>query len=210
MTDYTPLHPELQRYDERFLDPALLRGDRSEILTEEAEQIYAFRLFTPELCRLLVGEAEHAGAWRTEADEEENPYADGVKEVSLPDTTLHLHKLGGLDAVYREIVARHLRPLIEGTWTTFHLQKVSAPYVLKYSLDRIASMDLHHDLETVTLVVYLNDDFEGGGTWFPRWKYHTGRRPPGSAILYPGGLSHEHAGTAITSGVRYLMCGSFY
>jgi hypothetical protein len=90
------------------------------------------------------------------------------------------------------------------------MQKVSAPYVLRYSPDAIASMDLHHDLETVTLVVYLNEDFEGGGTRFPRWRYCTGKRPPGSAIVYPGGLSHEHEGLPITSGVRYLLCGSFY
>jgi hypothetical protein len=206
---YHPLHARLQHYDPAFLDPLLLRGDRTEVLKEEAEQIYAFRLFTPEFCRLLIEEAELAGQWRTEADVEDNPYTD-IKEYSLPDTTVHLEKLGALDAVYREIVERHLRPLIEATWRTFRMQKVSAPYVLRYSPDRIASMDLHHDLETVTLVVYLNDAFEGGGTRFPRWNYCTGKRAPGSAIVYPGGLSHEHEGLAITSGLRYLMCGSFY
>ena len=206
---YTPLHPELQSYDASFVDPVLLRGDRAEILKEEAEQIYAFRLFTPDFCRRLIEEAEHNGAWRTEADVEDNPYTD-IKEYSLPDTTQHLEKLGGLDAVYREIVSRHVKPLIESTWTTFKMQKVSAPYLLRYKPSEIASMDLHYDLETVTLVVYLNEDFDGGGTHFPRWKYRTGKRAPGSAIMYPGGLSHEHEGLAITRGVRYLMCGSFY
>jgi hypothetical protein len=53
------------------------------------------------------------------------------------------------------------------------------------------------------------------GCWdplFPRWKYHTGKQPPGMAIVYhrlPRGFSHEHEGVAITSGKRYLFCGSF-
>jgi hypothetical protein len=71
-------------------------------------------------------------------------------------------------------------------------------------------MALHHDLETVTLVVYLNDRFEGGGTRFPKWNYVVSGRRPGEAILYPGGLSHEHEGLPIRSGSRYLLLGSFY
>ena len=51
---YQPRHPALQRYDPAFLDPLLLRGAAREVLTEEAEQIYAFRLFSPEFCRLLI------------------------------------------------------------------------------------------------------------------------------------------------------------
>ena len=106
----------------------------------------------------------------------------------------------------------HLKPLMEQIWVTFKLQKISPPYVLKYSAepDAIRAMALHHDLETLTLVTYLNEEFTGGGTYFPRWNYHTGKPKPGSAILYPGGLSHEHEGVAITAGTRYLLCGSFY
>jgi hypothetical protein len=206
---YAPKHAALFEYSPEFLDPALLRGDRSEIFTEPAEQIFLFRLFTPEFCRLLVDEAEHSGKWRTEADTEDHPYSD-FQEVSLPDTTQHLSHMPGLEAVYEQIVRRHLYPLMAQNWTTFKLQKISPPYILKYSDDHIRSMSLHHDLETITLVVYLNEDFTGGGTYFPRWKYHTGKQRPGTAIMYPGGLSHEHEGIAITSGKRYLMCGSFY
>jgi hypothetical protein len=124
----------------------------------------------------------------------------------------HLDKMPGLSSVYEQIIKRHLKPLMEQMWVTFKLQKISAPYVLKYSAepDAIRAMELHHDLETLTLVTYLNEEFTGGGTYFPRWNYHTGKPAPGSAILYPGGLSHEHEGVAITEGTRYLLCGSFY
>jgi hypothetical protein len=43
------------------------------------------------------------------------------------------------------------------------------PYVLKYELDEVAAMDVHHDAEPIALIVYLGGGFGGGGTVFPRW-----------------------------------------
>lgn len=211
-SEYVRLHPEIFEYSERWVDPLLVEGDLSRVLDEQAEQLYMFKLFSEEFCRLLIEEAEHCGRWKTGVDVEQNPYAD-MDDVCEPDTTQHLKHMPGLEKVYEEVVRRHLKPLMEAKWVTFKLQKVSKPYILKYSPDAVKEMKLHHDLETVTLVVYLNTDFEGGGTRFPRWSYFTnanGKPAPGSAIIYPGGLSHEHEGVAITSGKRYLMCGSFY
>ena len=202
-------HPRLFKYDPELIDATVRAGDPAAILREEAEQIYAFRLFTPEFCRLLVEEAEHRGCWETGEWKEDNPNAPDIKEVSLADTTQHLESMG-LERVYEEVVRRHVVPLVNHVWPVFKVQKIDPPYVLKYDADAIRTMDLHYDLETVTLVVYLNDEFEGGGTYFPRWRYSTGKRAPGSAIMYPGGLSHVHEGLPITSGRRYLLCGAFY
>lgn len=73
-------------------------------------------------------------------------------------------------------------------------------------------MGLHWDNETLALVVALSDpnDYEGGGTYFPRWNYSTGKPPAGTAIIYPGGLSHEHMGLETTGGKRYLFLCAFY
>jgi len=86
------------------------------------------------------------------------------------------------------------------------------PYVLKYEPDVINQMGLHHDMETVAMVVALSKPgtYEGGGTFFPKWNYSTGQPAPGTAIIYPGGVSHEHMGLAITKGKRYLFLGSYY
>src|SRR4051812_37157191 len=105
---YRPLHPEIFRYDQAFLDPVLLRGDPAEVLREDVEQLFNLRLFGEDYCRLLVEEAEHCGLWRTAPDVEKNPYAADIQEVDQPDTRLHLHHMEGLEDVYREIVERHL------------------------------------------------------------------------------------------------------
>src|SRR5262245_55217994 len=80
---YTPKHPELYQYDPRFLDEKFVAGDARAILEEQVEQLYMFRLFTPEFCKLLIEEAEHSGKWRTDADVEINPYDAEVKEYDL-------------------------------------------------------------------------------------------------------------------------------
>lgn len=62
-----------------------------------------------------------------------------------------------------------------------------------------------------TLLVYLNDDFEEGETWFPKLDLKL-RAPPGSGILFrPLGRDEAkchpkalHAGLPIKSGTKYI------
>lgn len=76
---------------------------------------------------------------------------------------------------------------------------------------------------STSMIIYLNHDFEGGGTYFPKWNFTVAKPPIGSAVVrfrsvfclfipqvYPGGVSHEHEGLHITKGRRYLMLGCFY
>lgn len=208
---YAPKHASLTRYDPAFIDPLVRSGDFAAAVSEPVEQVYLLKLFTPEFCRLLVEEAEHHTGWVTRADVLDHPYAsdDDVKNYCFSDTTLHLEKLG-LSPMYDEVVQRHLQPLLSHLWPIFRIQKVNPPYVLKYEPSVVPGMGLHYDLETVAMVVYLNDAYEGGGTAFPRWGYSTGKQPVGTVCLFPGGLSHVHEGRPLTSGVRYLMCGAFF
>ena len=87
------------------------------------------------------------------------------------------------------------------------------PAVRKYEPDVVSQMDLHYDAETVGMVGYLNSDFEGGGTYFPRWNLTVGDSTSvrvGSVIVYPGGISHEHSALRIGAGRRYALANSFY
>ncbi|KAL6076597.1 Procollagen-lysine,2-oxoglutarate 5-dioxygenase 1 [Balamuthia mandrillaris] len=220
---YKPLHPELFQYDPKFIDPTLVEAtaslkegqklDPTKVTREPVEQIYHFQLFTEEFCRLLIEEAEHCGKWVTEEETFEQVNTQGLVEVDDPETTQHLHQIDPkLEAVYYEVVEKHIRPLVQSLWKTFTIQKMDRPYVLKYEPEVIKEMGLHHDMETVAMVVTLSqpDDYQGGGTYFPKWDYSTGKPRPGTAIVYPGGVSHEHMGLPISAGKRFLFLGSFY
>ena len=182
------------------------------MVAEPAEQVYSFKLFTPEYCKLLIDEAEKCGKWVTEDESFESVNIMGMPEDDDPETTLHFWEMPPLEDVFYEIVDKHIKPLTETLWKTYKMKKKDRPYILKYEPDVIKEMGLHWDNETLALVVALSDpaDYEGGGTYFPRWNFSTGQPPAGTAIIYPGGLSHEHMGLPITKGKRYPFLCAFY
>jgi len=101
---YVPLHPEIFKYDEtfvkRFIDEALhdiKNKDPKSAVKEVAEQIYFFKLFTPEFCQLLIEEAEHCNKWTTnlEKTEEPHPYNSELIDVCEPDTTVEFEEMEG-------------------------------------------------------------------------------------------------------------------
>ena len=219
---YQPLHPALFRYDDgfvaRFIDPSVARVTRAGAAgstREICEQLYQFRLFTPEFCRLLIEEAEHCGEWVTvlEHTVEKHGVLAGVDDLIEPDTSLSWARMPPLVDVYREVIENHVRPVVEGLWQTFKLQKWDIPGVRKYEPDVVKGMDLHYDAETVGMIGYLSDGFTGGGTHFPRWNATVGSSGAvviGSVVVYPGGVSHEHLALPITAGRRYTLSNALY
>jgi hypothetical protein len=224
-----PRHPELFAYNEafvqRFIDPSMHHNAQKErpallsAVREIAEQLYHFQLFTPAFCQCLIDEAEHHGKWETNLEKSFDPHPmfpddPGMIDVCEPDTTISFDELPGLEDVYAQIIRQHVQPLVEALWITFKLQRWDVPEVRKYLPDLVNQMDLHYDLETVALVTYLSGPtFVGGGTHFPRWNVTVGNHEnvrSGSAIVYPGGVSHEHSALPITAGVRYMLGGSLY
>ena len=220
--EYEPLHPELFRYDECFVERFLDRSVRRvtpecarHAAREIGEQVYQIQFFTPEFCRLLIEECEHCDSWRTVTEKTIEPHSAmaGIEDVIEPETAVPWAAMRGLERVYDEIVRHHVRPVLEGLWPTFDLQKWDPPAVRKFEPDVVRGMDLHYDAETVGMVGYLSDGFEGGGTRFPRWGLTVGDSANvrvGSVIVYPGGLSHEHLALPVTSGTRYTLSNSFY
>src|SRR3954467_11780135 len=152
------LHQELYSYNPEHMAPWLRNDspDYTEFVKEEAEQIYRFALFTPEYCQAMIAEAEHYGQWVTETSTFASVNIVGVEEEDDPETTLHLHRMPGLEEAFYDMVERHLRPLIETLWKTFNLQKKDRPYILKYEPTVINQMGLHYDNETVSLVIMLS------------------------------------------------------
>ena len=217
-----PLWPELFRYDDafvaRFLAPGMAapRRDQARSLVREiAEQVYQFQLFTPEFCAGLIAEAERRDGWITVLEKVEKPHSlfDGVADVIMPDSTISLAEIPGAYALYAAVIRHHVQPIFEGLWTTYTLQKWDLPRVRRYRPDEVREMELHYDAETIGMVGYLNADFIGGGTYFPRWDVTVGDSQNvqvGSMIAYPGGVSHEHLARPIVSGRRYTLSNSFY
>lgn len=203
-------NPTLQ-YDPRYFDRSLLDGTAAQRAREEAEQIFTFPCFTPEFARILIDAAERTGRWTTQdCVLQPHPHDPTILNLYCPeggrrDTTLSGDEIDGLEELFEIFFQRHLHSLLKAFWPAFRFRRLVPPYLARYQPDVVSAMGLHFDIETISLVVYLNDDFEGGGTYFPRWRYSTAGAPAGSAVAFPGGLSHVHEALSVTRGTRYIL-----
>jgi predicted 2-oxoglutarate/Fe(II)-dependent dioxygenase YbiX len=57
---------------------------------------------------------------------------------------------------------------------------------------------------TVSAIVYLNDDYEGGELEFPRHGL-TVKPKAGDIMLFPSNYVYEHASLNISSGIKYAV-----
>ena len=212
---HKPLHPDIYSLNTKTkVHPNLYDSNGSFQYTEVAEQVYMISLFSEEFAKKLIDECEHIDAWdyKYKKVATDDHSQDSLIVIDEPDVTIHLNDMG-MSHWWKSFVKKHLLLLIHQLWDPFYVQLVDSAYVLKYeSHGGVTKMDVHQDDETVSLVMYLNapPEYEGGGTHFPKWNYTAYPPHPGAAILYPGGISHAHAGVPITAGKRFLFLAAFY
>lgn len=224
------LHPDLGRYDATDVATEL-RQRGVDSTTAQAEQIYTFPFLTSVYCKKLVDEVDQQHQWMNETSLDthgplrwvENqdqcahllnrplhPRPFRVDVPYEPDHCFPLCLLPGVNRAYEQLVDEHIAPLMKSLWPDFVMRIVDQPYVLKYEAGLATAMEVHDDEETFALIAYLNDEYTGGGTYFPQHNYETGKMPVGSAVIYPGGRSHLHGGRPITSGKRYILLLAFF
>lgn len=58
---------------------------------------------------------------------------------------------------------------------------------------------------TVSIVVYLNDDYEGGQIWFPRLDNLVLKPKTGDIVVFPSTYIYEHASQDMISGTKYAV-----
>lgn len=78
-------------------------------------------------------------------------------------------------------------------------------FIIKYTPETQRSLACHHDASLVSTITYLNDDYTGGDTYFPRQKFSTENVPVGKIVLWPGQVTHGHEGREVTSGTKYAL-----
>ena len=57
-----------------------------------------------------------------------------------------------------------------------------------------------------TLLIYLNDDFEGGMTTFNHYDLDV-KPVTGLTLIWPAEWTHAHQGQVITTGSKYIITG---
>jgi hypothetical protein len=172
-----------------------IRDKQWDLMVEEiGPEIYTFPLFTPEMCDMLIDEAESAEKW-TKARHEFYPTTD----MLLDDI--------GLQEMYTHVLENYCHPIARRLWTLegtkWHQDISSENFIARYIDTEQAALDIHQDFADYTFTVGLNGGYEGGGTWFPR-QQTLANPQSGYCSLFPS-VTHRHGGRPTTKGKRYII-----
>ena len=178
----------------KYINPAIARGEHELMIDELGPSVIEFSLFTTKFCEEMIQLSETKGVW-TEGRHEFYPTNDMLMEVI------------GMKQIYSRVIKDFVAPLATWFWTLEgqgwdNMQDET--FIIRYKADKQGHLSLHHDHSQYTLAVKLNDEFEGGGTYFPMYKLLANPKRIGNAILHPGLVSHRHGGRPVLSGTRYI------
>ena len=179
---------------EKYITPVMLQGDY-ELMTEElGHNIIEFPLFTERFCEELIQLAEAKNEW-TMGRHEFYPTNDMLMEVL------------DMKEIYTRVIHQFVAPLatwywtLEGEgWDTVE----DETFIIRYKADKQGQLSVHHDYSSYTIGVRLNDEFEGGGTFFPKYQINAMPKRNGNAFMHPGMITHRHGGRPVYSGTRYI------
>lgn len=182
----------------KYIDKVIARGEYDLLVDEVGPQysnIFEFPLFTQLFCDELIAMAEA-----------ENKWTEGRHEF-YPTNDVLLQELG-LGDIYKRVIREIITPLathiwkLEGAWLANPSEET---FMIKYSMDKQGHLSLHHDHSYFTCGVRLNDEFDGGGTYFPRYGVCVTPKRNGNAFIHPGAITHKHGARPIHAGVRYIV-----
>jgi GR25 family glycosyltransferase involved in LPS biosynthesis len=182
----------------KYVNNGMLRGEFDLMVDDLTNNIYEFPLFTEKFCKEAVALSEALDKWTIDRHEH------------YPTNDVLLQDIGLQDA-YHRVLKEVVYPLCIHLWTLEGKgwkDMFSENFLARYTTDRQSHLSLHHDFSHVTMVVKLNDEFDGGGTWFPKYNILSNPERVGVATLHPGMVTHLHGARPIYAGKRYI-CVSF-
>lgn len=184
-----------EEYCEKYINPFIVRQEWDVLITEPIPHVYMWNMFTENFCKELIELGEQFD-W-TE------------KRHDFYPTTDNLLKILGMDKIYNRIINEFVKPLakhlygLEGKqWDSLDDES----FIVKYPHNQQSHLDLHHDHSNITTLVNLNPgEFEGGGTYFQKWKTSINPTQIGTMTLHPGNITHKHGAQPVTKGTRYVV-----
>ena len=183
-----------QEWTSRYIAPVMLQKD-FELMTDElGHNIIEFPLFTDDFCKELIELAEATGEWTI-----------GRHEF-YPTNDMLIQSLG-LGPAYDRVINEFVAPVATWYWQLEGEgwdQMDHETFIIRYRPDRQGQLSVHHDHSHYTIGVKLNDEFEGGGTFFPKYGINAMPKRNGNVFMHPGMITHRHGGRPVYSGTRYI------
>ena len=184
-----------EAWKDKYLQKSAMQQQWDLIVDEPIPFVYELPLFTEAFCKEAIELAETANKWTLDRHEH------------YPTNDVLLHEIG-LDDIYNRVLKEFVLPMcinkytLEGRgWDSMS----SENFMARYTTERQSHLALHHDFSHISAVVKLNDEFDGGGTYFPRFDKVLNPARVGTIAVHPGMITHRHGGRPIYSGKRYIL-----
>ncbi len=186
------------KWTSKYISKSSIIKNYDLIIDEPIDAVIKFPLFNSLFCSELIKEAEKHNKW-TRDRHDFYPTCDMLLEdFAMNDV---------FNAVFKEFVfpcvAHHFK-LDGDRWLNMRLEN----FIVKYSADDQPFLSLHHDQSVLSSILTLNEDYEGGGTYFHRQKKLLKGRT-GELSVHPGMVSHKHGARPVSKGTRYIVASFF-
>lgn len=148
-------------------------------------------IFTKQECELIVNDFEkNKNHIKLSTDH-------GVERISSYEIDVKYFSELIKDLIYQKIEEK-IKPITGG--------KVGMIFGVRYSLDTKNYMSAHHDCNSYSCVIKLNDGYDGGGTYFPLTGKVINPKEIGQGVLFKADtIKSYHEAYPITKGVRYVL-----
>lgn len=80
-------------------------------------------------------------------------------------------------------------------------------FVVKYDPKKQSYLEEHEDGSEFSFVLALNDDYKGGGTFFPNLKKLV-KLKKGDVLVFSG--QNRHRGEEVSEGIRFILTGFLF
>ena len=162
------------------------------------------RVVPIEACQQLIewaeaiGKNSATGGWTTS------------RHYAVPTNDIPLHQAPKILEWFQAWMNRDVQALLCEQFQTTQRFYVHDAFLVRYSASaKSRFLPLHFDECTHSLVLALNDDFEGGGTYFYNVNKTISDIPPGALISFRGNQL-LHGGNVVSKGVRYIVAVFLY
>jgi len=186
-------------WDEKYISKelTLTKFKFKLIADEKCFGLYKFPLFSQEFCNKLVSKLKQFDNWTVNRHR-----LYPTNDILLKNYDKRFYDI--YDCILKNILLPALNDLYNFTLDANHL--VHETFVIRYKPELQGHLDMHHDHSSFTFCTTFSADneYEGGGTYFPKHQYFL-KAGQGECVIHPGMLTHEHGVRPITSGERYAM-----
>lgn len=174
---------------------------------QEADEVFSLDLFAGRTCAAIIDRIKRSRAW-SEAKVRKQLNNGRVRSMQMASVrrarVLDPSRAEKIYAAFDRQINRRVKPFIKTIWDA-NLREHAGTQIIRYAPNGYyhPHTDSGLDLDTryFSVLCYLNDDFEGGCTFFPYLNYRAVPQQ-GRAIIFPS--RYMHCAEPVVKGEKFV------